>query len=181
MSGVRCKKCGEIVNGAGICRNEDEHKSELAASDCSAYVVGFMFSHMRDCVALIRKQKPAWQRGKLNGIGGKIEPGEYARDAMVREFREETGYDTTPEQWERYVEMSGNNDGGEGRFRVDFFVTVGDLSMLKSMETEKVELVYTKEMHPMRGDVIENLPWLIALALDYLHDGRPGIVIANYP
>jgi 8-oxo-dGTP pyrophosphatase MutT (NUDIX family) len=27
-------------------------------------------------VLLIEKQKPAWQRGKLNGVGGKIEPGE---------------------------------------------------------------------------------------------------------
>jgi 8-oxo-dGTP pyrophosphatase MutT (NUDIX family) len=54
------------------------------------YVVGFCINGDRSEVLLIEKQKPAWQRGKLNGVGGKIEPGESPIDAMIREFREET-------------------------------------------------------------------------------------------
>jgi 8-oxo-dGTP diphosphatase len=37
------------------------------------YVLGFMFSSDHSEVALIRKRKPEWQRGKLNGIGGKCD------------------------------------------------------------------------------------------------------------
>ena len=143
------------------------------------YVVGFMFSSDRTCVALIRKQKPTWQYGKLNGIGGKVEPMEEIKPAMVREFREETGCETTPDQWFHFLEMSGT----ENAFRVDFFTTFGDVTRLTSMESEKVEVIRTEEINVLRGfqDMVENLPWLIALALDYLHDGRPTFVVASYP
>jgi 8-oxo-dGTP diphosphatase len=55
------------------------------------YVCGFLFNTSRRGVVLIEKQKPAWQKGKLNGVGGKIENGEVPSDAMVREFKEEAG------------------------------------------------------------------------------------------
>ena len=53
------------------------------------YVVGFMFSEE------ILKNKPDWQAGRLNGVGGKVEPNEYPDQAMVREFEEETGVRTS--------------------------------------------------------------------------------------
>ncbi len=55
------------------------------------YCLGFLFNIDRDSVLLIEKQKPPWQKGKLNGVGGLIEDGENAEQAMVREFYEETG------------------------------------------------------------------------------------------
>ena len=54
------------------------------------YVLGFVFSEACDRVLLMWKNRPAWQAGKLNGIGGKIEAGETAQHAMEREFTEET-------------------------------------------------------------------------------------------
>jgi 8-oxo-dGTP pyrophosphatase MutT (NUDIX family) len=42
-------------------------------------------------VLLIRKAKPEWQKGLLNGIGGKLESPESVMDCTIREFREETG------------------------------------------------------------------------------------------
>jgi len=39
----------------------------------TAYCLGFAFYRSRRKVVLIRKTKPDWQRGKLNGVGGKIE------------------------------------------------------------------------------------------------------------
>lgn len=41
-------------------------------------------------VLLIRKSKPAWQKGKLNLVGGKIEPGERVEQAAKRELEEES-------------------------------------------------------------------------------------------
>lgn len=56
------------------------------------YVLGFAFSRNKRDVLLIKKQKPEWQSGLYNGIGGKInEPNEAPIDAMKREFKEETG------------------------------------------------------------------------------------------
>ena len=54
-------------------------------------VVGFMFSVLKSSVVLIKKERPKWQEGKLNGVGGKVEKGESPFDAMKREFLEETG------------------------------------------------------------------------------------------
>lgn len=69
------------------------------------YVLGFMFTGDRKKVALIRKYNPPPQRGFLNGIGGKIEPGEVPIHAMVREFREETGVDTSTKAWHEIGEI----------------------------------------------------------------------------
>ena len=38
-------------------------------------VVGFAFTEDRRSVILIRKNRPEWQAGRLNGVGGHIEPG----------------------------------------------------------------------------------------------------------
>lgn len=52
----------------------------------------FAFSHTGEHVLLIRKARPEWQKGYLNGIGGKFEPGDRSViDCTIREFREETG------------------------------------------------------------------------------------------
>jgi 8-oxo-dGTP diphosphatase len=70
------------------------------------YVLGFAFD-LQGRVALIRKNRPDWQKDKWNGIGGKIEVDELPRDAMAREFLEETGVATKPEQWDVVGHMHG--------------------------------------------------------------------------
>lgn len=143
------------------------------------YVVGFMFDRNLQRVALIKKNKPEWQRGRMNGIGGKVEANEGPTDAMRREFQEETGCDTHFAQWRHFLEMSGKNDDGE-EFKVDCFACQGDLSDLYSATDEEIVLIETSRVVPKREDMIENLPWLIAMAIDYLEDGRPGFVSAYY-
>lgn len=68
------------------------------------YVVGFLVSPSTDEVLLVRKNRPAWQAGRLNGIGGHIEPSEKPWDAMEREFQEETGLRVQP--WEHMATMT---------------------------------------------------------------------------
>lgn len=146
------------------------------------YVVGFMFDGRFEKVALIRKLKPAWQAGKLNGIGGKVEVSdEDELAAMVREFREETGSETMRQMWSHCLEMSGEVNDDGGGFRVDFFASIGDLSALRSMEAEQIELVSLADISLVRADMVENLPWLISFALDHLYDGCPQYGAVTYP
>ena len=123
-------------------------------------VCGFFFNSEHTQLALIRKTKPAWQRGKLNGIGGKIEPNEGRTAAMVREFREETGHDTMLTQWTRYFVLEDLANG----YRVFYFRTTGDLGLLRTMEEEQVEICNLVQLPEL--PVIHNLRWLIPMALD---------------
>jgi 8-oxo-dGTP diphosphatase len=74
------------------------------------YVCGFAFhsldGNVRPRVVLVRKVKPDWQAGKLNGVGGKIEAGESPEQAMSREFHEETGVIIYPECWQVFATMN---------------------------------------------------------------------------
>lgn len=99
------------------------------------YVVGFMFSPDRQFVVLIRKNRPEWQAGKLNGIGGKTEEGEFPRQAMVREFREETGVETPEDSWE----IKGRIEGVEERIYI-LRAFSGAAFDVQTATDEKVEL-----------------------------------------
>ncbi len=120
------------------------------------YVAGFYFSECAERVALIRKLNPEWQRGLLNGIGGKVEPGEEPRAAMTREFEEETGAHV--EGWRLFCTATTGDD------RLHFFTARGDLAALYSAESEEVLTVAVDEIPTL--DTIPNLRWLVPLALD---------------
>ena len=67
--------------------------------DLTRYVCGFAFSHDFELVYLIRKLRPVWQNGLLNGIGGRVDADETTLRAMCREFAEETGVATRSSDW----------------------------------------------------------------------------------
>lgn len=121
------------------------------------YVVGFAFDTQAEKVVLIRKLKPAWQAGLLNGVGGKIEAGELPIDAMIREFEEETGVKTSFIDWTNFLTVRGVES------TVHCFSAFIDISKARSAEKEKVE---THPVFPLPRDTIPNLQWIIPLALD---------------
>ena len=82
------------------------------------YVVGFVFNRKMREVLLIHKLKPEWQAGRLNGIGGKVEPNEDYSTAMVREFEEETGMFVPEHRWREYCVLRAR-DGVIHMFTVD--------------------------------------------------------------
>lgn len=145
-----------------------------APARAQVYALGFMFDHQMKTVALIRKSKPAWQAGKLNGIGGKVENGEQPYEAMRREFAEETGFLCEVLSWHCIGRMFGKD------FEVYMFTQTGDLHSLRTVEEEPIVLVPLKDIHVLRDDMVENLPWLISLAFDCLTDGRPAYVEVSY-
>jgi 8-oxo-dGTP diphosphatase len=133
------------------------------------YVVGFIFDELspgskepRWPVLLARKSKPDWQKGKLNGVGGRVEPGEDALAAMVREAREETGLKIPAEDWECFAVATGVD------FSIKFFVAAIDTSRRHSTNEEPLAELYDDDLIEENDDggIVSDLLWLVPLALD---------------
>jgi ADP-ribose pyrophosphatase YjhB (NUDIX family) len=122
------------------------------------YVLGFMFSESGENVALIKKNKPEWQAGCYNGVGGKVAPLEGQWDTMAREFKEETLVDTEPSDWIFYAVLEGE------KFKVLVFYTFSDKVWdVKTATKEPVDVFKVQEVTTLR--TITNLQWLIPMAL----------------
>ncbi|EGQ7641363.1 NUDIX domain-containing protein [Vibrio cholerae] len=123
------------------------------------YVTGFMFSQDLLNVGLIKKLKPKWQSGLYNGIGGKIEHDESPYEAIAREFQEETGVETKPDEWKLYVTLTRPDI-----YRVYFLCMISD--KVHNIRTTEEEIVKLLPCDALPKNVIHNLRWLIPLALD---------------
>jgi 8-oxo-dGTP diphosphatase len=132
------------------------------------WVVGFLLDERADRVVLIRKNRPAWQAGKLNGVGGKVEPGDRTlNDAMEREFREEACVTVYP--WERYACLNWE-EGVVHFYRA--FVPDRLFDACQTVTDEPVEIHRVHELFapgPLRDGVTPNLLWLVPLAA-HRHD-----------
>ena len=120
------------------------------------FCVGFVFSDDYQKIALIRKNRPEWQVGKLNGIGGLIEEGETPIQAMCREFKEEAWYPL--EDWQQFAVLEGEDR------KLFFFKTTCDLDKLKQQTDEEIEVHFISDV--FKENIIPNLIWLIPMALD---------------
>jgi 8-oxo-dGTP diphosphatase len=122
------------------------------------YVNGFLFSEDKYFVALVIKQKPAWQNGKLNAIGGKIEPNELAKDAIIREFFEETGV-TIESPWRQFCVLTGDN--------FNLYNYVAFSNKIHDVKTMEKEVIVVHKVEALNFELtIPNLRWLIPMALD---------------
>ena len=143
-------------------------------------VCGFMFSEDKKYVVLIKKIKKSnhpeqnWQDGLLNGVGGHVEHQdtkffnqlnvEDNLHAMVREFNEEAGVQS--EDWCHFLTMGARVGNG---WSVDFFrcfVNEDVLFSCKTQEKEKIEIHEVKAIIQFPEKCVENLGWLLLLALD---------------
>lgn len=136
------------------------------------YVLGFAFSRDKCDMVLIEKTKPEWQKGKLNGIGGKVEPEDQSPlHAMIREFKEETGVDTfetigdNTNGWDHYATMIFNNDITGQPCRVYVFRMFSNV--IYQCKTVEEELIFRCAVDTIltKKKIMHNLPLLIPLAL----------------
>jgi 8-oxo-dGTP diphosphatase len=129
------------------------------------YVCGFAFNYDRKKVVLIMKNKPKWQQGFLNGVGGHVNDGEEIQDAMRREFLEETGVDVWA--WNIFCQYEGKDY--TVHFLKAFTAVAGDV---KSITDEIVGVYDIDKLNNETNNglsenrTIPNLKWLIPLALD---------------
>lgn len=127
------------------------------------YTLGFIFDHTKTSVLLIHKNRPDWQKGKVNGIGGHIEKGEEPIDSFIREVREETGAELNP----THVHLVGYIQSPESLVYVYTTLYAGKKEAAASGTDEKIAWFATTELPP---NIMSNLSWLIPLSLDKLHD-----------
>jgi 8-oxo-dGTP diphosphatase len=136
-----------------------------------SYVLGFIIDPHLDQVLLMKKKRPDWQKDRLNGIGGKIEPGETPEAAMVREGNEEVHlpYGMT---WRKFCRLSGPKNGGtlgahQEAFETFCFYTKwplrqGTVMLFREREDEKVWPYFVRELPK---EVLPNIPWLVNMAI----------------
>lgn len=127
------------------------------------YVVGFAFNPEKSKVLLIQKNRPAWQAGKFNGIGGKIESfDESVAHAMTREFFEEAGLLINSENWTLFSILNGSD------FELHcFYTTSQKLDDYISVTDEVVCYLNIDDLYKNKfNNCISNLSWLIGMCLD---------------
>lgn len=122
------------------------------------YVAGLLFDDQADRVALVLKNRPEWQAGNYNAIGGKIEPGEGPTDAMVREFAEEAGVELEDWQFQFCLRR-------EGVYEVYFYAAWSTLALEEVMSVED-EPIHILDPLNLPNNVIFNIRWIIPMVLD---------------
>lgn len=127
------------------------------------YVVGFVFDHERQRVVLVRKNRPAFQAGLLNGVGGKVESHESSRSAMARECVEEC--DLKIEDWNHVASVCARD------YQIDVYSAVCDLSGARTVTDEAVEIHSVHDVFRLAG--LNNLAMLIAIAIDNSNSHKP--------
>ncbi len=136
--------------------------------DLLTYVAGFAFDESLKTVVLIEKQKPDWQKGKLNGVGGKVEGTDTSIEhAMEREFEEETSVKVDRSRWKKFATLNCNT------WRVKFLATKLTDTELNSIKTTTDEPVWLRHLEnlqhvDMRSAMISNIPWLTQMAYNAL-------------
>jgi 8-oxo-dGTP diphosphatase len=138
-----------------------------------SYTVGLIFNSALDKVLLMEKNRPAWQKGKLNGIGGRIEEGEQPVECMVREAKEEANISSTADEWRHFATLQGPS------WQVYMFA-------LQYLDKETDAQAMTDEQiawhnpKALPEHVVMNISWLVPLALEKLHDDQFDIVPITY-
>lgn len=96
-----------------------------------------------------------WQAGSLNGVGGKIELGETPKNAMIREFTEETGLKIT--NWTKVLVLRGTG------YKLHVF-KARSCHITPKVETTTDEVVGIYSLKALdQESVIPNLRWLLPL------------------
>ena len=133
---------------------------ELKSLEPVKYVVGFMFDTFMNQVVLVRKERPEWQAGRINGVGGHVENGESFLAAMIREFGEETGvYESG---WRTLCHLKALPEEGPPVEVMFFFARAGDEKIASVHTTTDEQIVLVKSQYS--DEMLPNLEWLLPMA-----------------
>lgn len=135
--------------------------------------LGFLFSPDFSQVLLIEKIKPTAHAGLLNGLGGKFEKGETAKECIVREVEEETGLVTAQQNWIVIGDLIMTG------WHVEVFTSVYE-SEIPTLQNSGDEKIGWYPVDNLPDNVITNLTWLIPMCVDKLKNKHEFIVDIHY-
>jgi 8-oxo-dGTP diphosphatase len=138
------------------------------------FVVALIFDG--DDILLIRKLRPAFLRGLLNGPGGKMEGGETHHEAASREVKEETSLDIPRSSWKEVACLHGHSEAFGGDYAV--FVVAAEHPLAGAAALTDEPLVIAK-WGSLPHDVTPNIRWLVPLAKDTEVAGPAEVVIVR--
>jgi 8-oxo-dGTP diphosphatase len=122
------------------------------------YVLALLFTPDRRRIVLMRKTRPAWQAGRVNALGGKMAPGESAAEAAEREVREEAGVTVPAAAWEEFLVWD------DPVYRMHAVRAAHEGALLA--RTAEDQEVFLAAVDALPVELIDNLRWLVPLALD---------------
>lgn len=131
------------------------------------YVLGFTFNYSLSQGLLIRKQRPDWQKGRLNGLGGKVEKAEEPLAAMIREYAEECGLVSVPAEWSYFALLSGPHS------QVHCFTAQMPLGTV--FQTTDETLATLTLPLPTEEKFCDHVEWLLALARETIYIRDRGL------
>lgn len=137
------------------------------------YTLGFVFDEKLERVLLMHKNRPDWQVGKINGLGGKIESGESSKECIAREVEEESGLKIAKEDWIYLGRLNARD------WYVDVFTYIwtGSLSEAKTITDEQIEWF---EVNNLPQNIIPNLGWIIPLVVDRIMHNDFNLISVEY-
>jgi 8-oxo-dGTP diphosphatase len=121
-----------------------------------AFVLALLYSADQRQVVLMRRTRPAWQAGRVNGLGGRLVPGESAAAAARREVREECGVDVA--EWREVLVWE------DAEYVMHVLSAVSEQA--REARTLEDQGVFLADVDALPSNVIDNLRWLVPLALD---------------
>ena len=120
------------------------------------YVLALLFSPDGEEIVLMERTRPSWQAGRVNALGGKLAPGETPAAAVRREVREEAGVDVA--DWDEVLVWH------DVAYRMHVFRAF-DSAALRARTCEDQRVIRAPAC-ALPVAVIDNLRWLVPLALD---------------
>lgn len=128
----------------------------------TVYAAGLAFSNDTNYVLLIRKNRPEFLAGKLNAVGGHVDPGETPLQAVRREVLEEAGVDI--EEWHPLHVLEKEDS------EVHFFFAASDVIFDARTCTEEEIGIYDPDLAltlPLNAQMLDLIPAARALVAGF--------------
>lgn len=137
------------------------------------YVTCIVYNESRtQTVLIIKNGKLKFLEGKLMPPGGSVEDGESYQDAASREFLEECGVATSPENWRKVGKLILNDEGFDFAECHYMTITIPD-DLLITARTMETEMVIITNINALTFDKVD-ADVLSMMVVAYSHGGNVG-------
>lgn len=126
--------------------------------------------------ALVLKNRPANLAGRWNFVGGKVEDGETAEEAVLREYTEETGVVLVTSMFKKLLHfciIKGTD------YQIDCFTLCADYIEVMGVKTVTSEFVKGWELAELKRMGVKDPKWLITDVLSLLHLAEQALAGEN--